>query len=131
MKSELKSALKSELEYAFGVAGTTSYSEANTGLEKLLSQLSKKEVAKHLFSFIEHPYIISPEEQEQLERIKAKKLEEKAEKERILEEKRKAEEEARQKEKEIRRAQEEAKKRKEQEEVKAKQNAALNALNDF
>ncbi|UYT07234.1 hypothetical protein [Treponema denticola] len=131
LKSELKSALKSELEYAFGVAGTTSYSEANTGLEKLLSQLSKKEVAKHLFSFIEHPYIISPEEQEQLERIKAKKLEEKAEKERILEEKRKAEEEARQKEKEIRRAQEEAKKRKEQEEVKAKQNAALNALNDF
>lgn len=131
LKSELKSALKSEIKYAFGIAGTTSYSEANTGLEKLLSQFGKKEVAKHLFSFIEHPYIISPEEQERLERIKAKKLEEKAEKERILEEKRKMEEEARQKEKEISRAQEEAKKRKEQEEVKAKQNAALNALNDF
>ncbi|EGC76461.1 hypothetical protein [Treponema denticola] len=131
LKSELKYALKSELKYAFGIAGTTSYTEANTGLEKLLSQFGKKEVAKHLFSFIEHPYIISPEEQERLERIKAKKLEEKAEKERILEEKRKAEEEARQKEKEIKRAQEEAKKRKEQEEVKAKQNAALNALNDF
>lgn len=126
------------LTVALNIAGSTSYNETTTGLETLLSRINKKEVAKHLFSFIEHPYTNSPEEQERLERIKAKTLEEKAEKERILEEKRKAEEEARKKEKEarqkekaIRRAQEEAQKRKEQEEAQAKQNAALNALNDF
>ena len=126
------------LTFTLGIAGSTSYSERNTGLEKLLSRLGKKEIAKHLFSFIERPYTLSPEEQKKQEIIEAKRLEKEAEQERLLEEHRKAEKEARQKEnearrreEELRRAKEETEKRKKQEEIKAKQNAALNALNDF
>jgi len=131
LKSELKSNLKFELSFALGIAGTTNYREANTGLEKLLSQLGKKEVAKHLFSFIAHPYTLSLEEQRRLEIQEAKRIEEEAETKRIWEAHQKAEDEARQKEEELKRSKEETERRKRQEEIQAKQNAALNALNDF
>lgn len=125
------SGIMDNVKFSIGFGETIRYTEANTGIEKLLSRIGKQEIAKHLFSFIEHPYTLSPEEEKRLERIETKKLEEEAKKERILEENRKAEKEVCQKEEGIRRAKKEASEGKEQEEVKAKQNAALNALNDF